>query len=69
MPVKRHYNSESDTAMASPTVILPVYKGFNRIAIWPGPNLVRINQGSYKFCKCLHLDQQPLWFGIKKGNC
>ena len=48
MPVKRHYNSESDTAMASPTVILPVYKGFNRIAIWPGPNLVSSIQGYNK---------------------
>ena len=30
----------SDTAMALPSVLLPVYKGYTRFAIWPAPNLV-----------------------------
>ena len=28
------------TAMALPSVLLPVYRGYTRFAIWPGPNLV-----------------------------
>ena len=55
--------------MALPSIVLPVYKGYTRFAIWPVPHLVS------KFCvslnffnMCWYIDQQLLWIDVKKWD-
>ena len=38
--------------MASVSVFLPIYKGFNRIAIWEGPGLVSKCKIYNRFSEC-----------------
>ena len=59
----------SDLAMALPSIVLPVYKGYTRFAIWPVPHLVSKFCVSLNFINmCWYIDQQLLWIDVKKWD-
>ena len=56
--------------MAPPSIVLPVYKGYTRFAIWPVPNLINSYYGlmSKSEIKAPVLTTETVWLPFYAGH-